>query len=83
MKRTKFDLLSACEAEGVPAGPINDLSEVFEDEQVVHRGLRAEIDGIPTVRAPFRFSGADLKIKRASPKLNEHGAEIRAGLKKR
>ncbi|MGB5558873.1 MAG: CaiB/BaiF CoA-transferase family protein [Paracoccaceae bacterium] len=83
MKRTKADLLAACEAAGVPAGPINDMSEVFADPQVIHRGLRSDIDGLPTVRAPFRFSGADLPLQRASPKLNEHGEEIRAGLKKR
>ncbi len=83
MNRTKADLLAACEAAGVPAGPINDMSEVFADPQVIHRGLRSDIDGVPTVRAPFRFSGADLPLQRASPKLNEHGEEIRAGLKKR
>lgn len=82
-KRSKADLLAACEAEGVPAGPINDLSEVFADPQVVHRGLQAKIDGVPTVRAPFRFSGVDLPLERASPKLDEHGAAIRAELQKR
>ncbi len=82
-KRSKADLLAACEAEGVPAGPINDLSEVFADPQVVYRGLQAEIDGVPTVRAPFRFSGVDLPLERASPKLDEHGAAIRAELQKR
>lgn len=82
-KRSKADLLAACESEGVPAGPINDLSEVFADPQVVHRGLQADIDGVPTVRAPFRFSGVDLPLERASPKLDEHGAAIRAELQKR
>ena len=36
----KADLLAACEAEGVPAGPINDLAEVFADPQVVARGMQ-------------------------------------------
>jgi crotonobetainyl-CoA:carnitine CoA-transferase CaiB-like acyl-CoA transferase len=81
-KFTKADLLSACEKAGVPAGPINDMAEVFADPQIVHRGLRAEIDGIPTVRAPFRFSASELALDRPSPKLDEHGAEIRASLKK-
>jgi crotonobetainyl-CoA:carnitine CoA-transferase CaiB-like acyl-CoA transferase len=78
----KDDLLAACEAKGIPAGPINDMAEVFADPQIEFRGLRDEVDGIPTVRAPFRFSDADLSIGRPSPKLGEHGDEIRAELKK-
>lgn len=75
----KADLLAACEAEGVPAGPINDLSEVFADPQVVARGMKIERDGVPGVRAPFRFSGADLALDRPSPRLGEHDAEVKRG----
>ncbi len=68
---TKSDLLAACEADGVPAGPINDLSEVFDDPQVQARGMRVELDGVPGVRSPFRFSDAELSLSRPSPKLGE------------
>ncbi len=80
MRFSKADLLAACEAHGIPAGPINDMAEVFADRQAVHRGLQAEVEGIPTVRPPFRFSGAEVALGRASPKLDEHGADIRASL---
>ena len=70
---SKADLLAACEAEGIPAGPINDLSEVFEDPQVKARGMRVELDGVPGVRGPFKFSDAELALERASPKLGEDG----------
>ncbi len=76
----KADLLAACEAEGVPAGPINDLSEVFTDPQIVARGMQLDLDGIPAVRSPFVFSGAELALDRASPKLGEHDAAVRAKL---
>ena len=76
--RAKADLLAACEAEGVPAGPINDLGEVFDDPQVVARGMRIELDGVPGVRAPMVFSGADLAMDRPSPKLGEDDDAIRA-----
>ena len=72
----KADLLSACEAEGVPAGPINDLSEVFADPQVLARGLRIEPEGISGVRSPFRFSDAELAVDRASPTLGQHDPEF-------
>lgn len=80
---SKSDLLAACEAQGVPAGPINDLREVFDDPQVAHRGLRADLDGVPTVRPPYRFSDAEVALPRPSPNLDEHGAAIRAELKNR
>ena len=68
---SKLDLLSACEREGVPAGPINNMQEVFDDPQIQHRGLQIDLDGIPSVRSPFRFSNASLKLDRPSPKLGE------------
>ncbi|WP_297616013.1 CaiB/BaiF CoA-transferase family protein [uncultured Roseicyclus sp.] len=67
----KADLLAACEDQGVPAGPINDLAEVFADPQVVARGTRIEPGGVPGVRPPFRFSDADLALDRPAPRLGE------------
>lgn len=68
---TKADLLAACEAQGVPAGPINDMSEVFADPHVQARGMQVELDGVPGIRSPIRMSGAELDLKRPSPKLGE------------
>jgi crotonobetainyl-CoA:carnitine CoA-transferase CaiB-like acyl-CoA transferase len=68
----KTDLLAACEAEGVPAGPINSLDEVFADPQVVARGMQITPDGIPGVRSPMTFSGASLALDRTAPKLGQH-----------
>jgi crotonobetainyl-CoA:carnitine CoA-transferase CaiB-like acyl-CoA transferase len=69
--RSKAELLAACEAEGVPAGPINDLAEVFADPQVIARGVRTEAEGIPGVRPPFRFSDAGIAEARPAPKLGQ------------
>ena len=68
---TRADLLEGCEAQGIPAGPINDMAEVFADPQVQARGMRIELDGVPGVRAPFRFSAAELSLSRPAPKLGE------------
>lgn len=73
---TKADLLAACEGAGVPAGPINDLAEVFADPQIVARGMQIAPGGVPGVRSPFRFSGADLALDRPAPRLGEHQADI-------
>jgi glutaryl-CoA transferase len=70
-KRSKADLLAACEGVGVPAGPINTLDEVMADPQVLARGMQIELDGVPGIRAPFRFSDAELALHRPAPRLGE------------
>jgi crotonobetainyl-CoA:carnitine CoA-transferase CaiB-like acyl-CoA transferase len=72
--RARDDLLAACEAAGVPAGPINDFADVMADPQVRARGMQIELDGVPGVRTPIVFSDADLALHRPSPKLGEDNA---------
>ncbi len=70
-QRTRDDLLAACEAQGVPAGPINRFDDVMADPQVQARGMQIELDGVPGIRAPFVFSDAELALHRPAPKLGE------------
>jgi crotonobetainyl-CoA:carnitine CoA-transferase CaiB-like acyl-CoA transferase len=76
-------LLEKLEAAGVPAGPINDLEQVFSDPQVVARGMKIErpsaaaADGkIPGVRTPITLDGAPMAAEQPSPRLGEHTQEI-------
>lgn len=69
--RNREDLLAACEQNNVPAGPINTMEEMFNDPQVKARGMQIEIDGVPGINSPFKFSGAELALHRPSPKLGE------------
>ena len=73
-KMTKAQLLKACEDQGVPAGPINAMDEVFADPQVTHRQMQVALDGIPSVRSPFVFSDAELCLQKPSPKLGENNS---------
>ena len=82
-KFKRDDLLEKLEAVGVPAGPINTLDQVFEDPQVVHRGMRinppsadAKAGSIPGVRTPIVLDGAPMAAERPAPRLGEHTAEI-------
>ncbi len=77
---TRAGLLSACEAVGVPAGPINEMGDVFADPQIVARGMQIAPEGVPGVRLPITFSGAELAIDRPSPRLGQHDAEVRSSL---
>jgi len=63
-------LLAALAAAGVPAGPINDLAQVFADPQVVARGLRIERDGVPGVASPIVIDGKRQVAERGSPALD-------------
>lgn len=77
---SRDDLLSALEAVGVPAGPINRLDDVMDDPQILARGMKIAPDGVPGLRTPIRFSESKLVSERASPALDQHRAEILAGL---
>ena len=66
-KWEREDLLRRCGQAGVPAGPINTLDQVFADPQIEARGMKIELDGVPGVRSPFRFSNAELALDWPSP----------------
>ena len=72
--RGRDDWLAALEAEGVPAAPINDLSQVFADPQVTARGMTVELPhplagSIRLVGSPIRLSETPVRYERAPPLL--------------
>jgi crotonobetainyl-CoA:carnitine CoA-transferase CaiB-like acyl-CoA transferase len=76
-------ILDKLEAAGIPAGPINDLQQVFADPQVIHRGMRLELKSpaakggvIPGIRTPIVLDGAPMASERSSPRLGEHTTDI-------
>jgi crotonobetainyl-CoA:carnitine CoA-transferase CaiB-like acyl-CoA transferase len=82
-KRTRADLLAQCEAAGVPAGPINTIDEVFQDPQIVARGMQinaksalAKSGTIPGVRTPIVINGQPASSDLAPPDVGEHTHEI-------
>ena len=62
-------LLAACAEAGVPAGPINDMADVFADPQVIARGLAIGPKDKPGVRVPIRMSGAPVGHPDPAPDL--------------
>ena len=79
-------LLRDLEKAAVPASPINDIGQMFEDPQVIARGMRMDLDDghgnrLPSVRAPMVMHGTPLSYERPSPRLGEHTDEILAELR--
>ncbi|MDO5641419.1 MAG: CaiB/BaiF CoA-transferase family protein [Paracoccus sp. (in: a-proteobacteria)] len=72
-------LLAALETAGVPAGPINDMADVFADPQVIARGLRIAPGGVPGLRLPVVFSDAALAVDRPAPGLGQGDAPASSG----
>jgi crotonobetainyl-CoA:carnitine CoA-transferase CaiB-like acyl-CoA transferase len=77
------DLLAKLEAVGVPAGPINNLDQVFEDPHVVHRGMKLDIPSaaakagsIPGIRTPIMVDGKPMASSEPAPRLGQHTQEI-------
>jgi crotonobetainyl-CoA:carnitine CoA-transferase CaiB-like acyl-CoA transferase len=62
----------ALEAEGVPAGPINDLAQVFADPQVRARGMRFRPEGasIDGVSSPIVIDGERMVAAAGAPPLD-------------
>jgi crotonobetainyl-CoA:carnitine CoA-transferase CaiB-like acyl-CoA transferase len=82
-RMTSADILAKLEAVGVPAGPINNLDQVFDDPQVIHRGVKLNLPStfakggtIPGVRSPLMIGGRPMAHERPSPRLGEHTQEI-------
>ena len=78
---TAAEWVTRFEAAQVAAGPIYEFDEVFEDQQVKHLGLVAEVDqpGYGKARMlafPVRASATPARIRRPAPLLGEHTAEV-------
>ena len=77
------DLADKLEAVGVPAGPINNLDQVFDDPHVKHRGMLLNLPSayaksghIPGIRTPIMVDGKPMASGHTAPRLGEHTAEI-------
>ncbi len=73
--------LAALEAVGVPAGPINTLDQVYEDPQVLARGMKRELPHptagtVPIAASPLKFSDSPVEYRRPPPMLGEHTEQV-------
>ena len=74
--KTTAQWIALLENAAVPCGPINDLTAVFADPQVLHRGLRVDLPHAaggtaPQVANPIRFSATPIGYRHAPPLLGQ------------
>jgi crotonobetainyl-CoA:carnitine CoA-transferase CaiB-like acyl-CoA transferase len=79
--RTKADWLARLEAVKVPAGPINNLAEVFADPQVQERAMVTHWEhpsqkDLRLVSSPIKLSETPVQQQRPPPLLGQHTDEV-------
>ena len=79
-RRPAADWLDQLEAAGIPAGPINRITQALADVQAQHRQMVRTIAGIPLVGSPVRLDGERADSDLPPPALGEHTADVLAAL---
>jgi len=83
-KRGK-EWIKLCRDNGIPCGPINTIDKVFNDPQVLNRGMVVEVDHptagkIKLAGIPMKFSRTPAFVKSPPPLLGEHTNEVLSNL---
>lgn len=73
--------LAALERAGVPAGPINNLEQVYQNPQVQARGMWQNLPHslagqAPVAASPLKFSDTPVVSMHAAPLLGEHTQQV-------
>jgi crotonobetainyl-CoA:carnitine CoA-transferase CaiB-like acyl-CoA transferase len=77
--RSRAEWLVAFAGQDACVGPVNDVREALTDPQVRHRGMVAEVDGVPVGPGPApKMSGHDPGPARPAPELGASTAEVLA-----
>ncbi|MEI6485704.1 MAG: CoA transferase [Sphingomonadales bacterium] len=76
-------LIDRLAAAGVPAGPVNSVSQVFADpfvaaRQTVHNFVREDGVAIPSVAFPGKLSATPAAMRLAPPRVGQDAASVRA-----
>jgi formyl-CoA transferase len=72
--------LEQLEAAGIPAGPINTITQALADVQAQHRQMVRSLAGFPLVGSPVRLDGARADSDLPPPALGQHTTDLLAAL---
>lgn len=74
--RTKHEWFELFKDKDVCLTPVNNLEEVINDPQIIHRELITELEKIKQINLPIKFNGFSNKINNKAPILGEHTEQI-------
>jgi crotonobetainyl-CoA:carnitine CoA-transferase CaiB-like acyl-CoA transferase len=79
--RSRDEWIAAFAAAGLPTGPINTVDQVFENPQVLHRGMVQEVEHptagkVKLVGIPVKFTATPGEIRLPPPLLGQHTEEV-------
>lgn len=80
-KRPIAHWLALLDEAGVPAGPIQNMAELWADPQVAARGMRQMVEHpkagqVPAIGVPVKLSATPGAVRHAAPMLGQHTAAV-------
>ena len=80
-KKTSLEWLKIFDDNGFPCGPINSITDMFEDPQTIDRQMILEVDNkkagkSKAIGMPIKFSKSKTEKSKGAPNLGEHTKEI-------
>ena len=81
IKKNSNEWLEIFDNNGLPCGPINSITEMFEDPQTIEREMIIEVDNkragkSKAIGMPIKFSKSKTEKSKGAPNLGEHTREI-------
>ncbi len=81
--RSRQHWLDGLEELGVPAGPVNNIAQVFEDPQVRHREMKVSVPhetaaggAVDLIGSPINLSETPVRYRHAPPVLGQHTDQV-------
>jgi crotonobetainyl-CoA:carnitine CoA-transferase CaiB-like acyl-CoA transferase len=75
-RKAAAEWLEQLEAAGIPAGPINTLTQALSDVQAQHRQMVRSIAGVPLVGSPVRLDTERADSDVPPPTLGQHTQDV-------
>ena len=83
IKKSQEEWISGLEGLGVPAGPVNNLEQVFSDPHILKRGMKIAVPDPTTAKGevdlignPIHFSSTKVEYRRPPPRVGQHTDEV-------
>ncbi len=76
VQKPAAEWLELLDRAGIPAGPINRVSQSLADVQAQHRAMVRTMGGVPTIGSPVRIDGQRADSDLPPPALGEHTDEV-------